>query len=278
MKLILPPGTKPPKIPAEKVVRDRQPPPSRMVISSDVHMGAQDDYVLNAKIAFMRDFKPDCYIENGDLYDFWSISRFDKEPEKWLDIGGRLQEEFDVASDHWQEVCNISKRVEYILGNHEDRLNRLVKANQGLFKLRALNWHTLAGIPQRVKIHPYGTRIKIGPVGIEHGDKIGGAGAKYRAEWALSNRVGENTVFGHWHLSQTMHKTVLGKVYFAHGLGHQSDLKKQKYASNPNWTHGFAAIEFWYYGNVLNFTFHPITIVNNCFSFGGTMYNGRKWQ
>ncbi len=281
-KLLLPKQGKLPQVPTDRLVRDKEPAPERLLIYGDAHFGIVDQYAFNAMMAFARDAKPDHIACVGDMYDFWSTSSFSKEPERWLEKGGRLQEEFDSGEEAWSEFCNIADKVTFIHGNHEGRLGRHIAENAGFYKLKAFeDWHLLANIPEKVKIYPYGSRIEVGTIWLEHGDKIGGQ--KHRAEWALANRVGQNTVFGHWHLSEMRHRTVLGhdgpKIFVSHALGHLSDLKKQTYAGpSPDWQHGFAFVEFYKVGSSTRFTFHSITIVNGRFMFGGKLYNGRAWQ
>lgn len=280
-KLILPPGTKPPEIPPDRIVKDRAPLPVRMLVCSDLHFPIQDPYYINALVAFARDWRPDTWVLLGDVYDFFSLSSYDKEPER---LPGRLQEEFDSGAEFLKQVCEISARVEYILGNHEGRLERLVKANQGLFGLRALSWNKIAELPEKIKIHPYGSRVKIGTIGFEHGDRLGGKfGVLHAAAWALANRPGQHTIFGHNHRVETSYRTAMSdegrKTFMAHGLGHGSDVTKQKYAGpSPNWQQGFAAIEFWTVGGRPRFNLHPITLTEGRFSFGGRIYDGRKNQ
>lgn len=201
--LIRPPGTKPPEIPADYKVKVKYPTPVRMIVNGDNHYPIQDKYVEAAKFAFARDFKPDCWVDVGDLYDCWSTSTHDKEPERWLEPGGRLQEEFDSAKDYWKTVCQISKDIHYIPGNHENRISRLIMANPGLFGLRIFDWKKLAEIPDKVHVHNYGAYLEIGGITMEHGEFTKGRfGVAHPAHWAIVNRQ-RNTIFGHCFDDQT---------------------------------------------------------------------------
>lgn len=278
ISLIRPAGTRPVEIPPDYQVKEKFPTPVRMICDGDLHYPIHDPRVTAAKFKFAQDFKPDAWVNLGDLYDFWPISAHEKHPERWLEKGGRLQEEFDSATDYWDEVTRIAKHVHFIPGNHENRLQRLIMANPGLFKLRAFDWVRLADIPASVNVHDYGAFLEIGGITFEHGDRLGGRfGVVLAAQWALVNR-GRNTIFGHTHRSELKYRTKSdGNIIFAANQGHGSDVSKQKYAGPvPNWQHGFTAIEFWTEGGQPRFTVHPITIVNGRFSFGGRVYDGSK--
>lgn len=282
-KLVIPPGSRPPEIPPDAFAEASHPTPVRMICDSDLHYPIDDPYVTAAKLAFARDFRPDVWVNVGDTYDCWSVSRHEKEAEKWTEPGARLQEEFDSAHDYWREVTSIARNVHFIPGNHERRLAALVNANQGLFGLRALEWGALAGIPSSVQIHPYGTQLEIGGCTFEHGDRISGNfGAIHLSYLALAKRV-TCVVFGHSHRVDTRYRTFRRdgevKTIVAHNQGHGSDVSKQTYAGPcPDWQHGFSALEWFSVGGRPQFTLHPIVLVRGRFSFGGTVYDGHACQ
>lgn len=280
-KLVLPRGTKPPEDVPDHNVTDESLP-RFLLCDGDVHHPIQDPHVEAAKLAFARDLKPATWVSIGDTYDCWLISRHDKEPDRLFDGPARLQQEFDSAQPYWREVCSISERVHYILGNHENRLQRLVGANPGLFGLRALEWGSIAGLPDKVQVHRYGARLRIGTMTFVHGDRLGGKfGVVHLAHWMLANHGNRNVVFGHHHRQEMKCRTVFDEHgqphdYVAIAQGHGSLVSEQKYVSEPNWQHGFTVIEFWTEAGRPRFTAHPIYVVGGKFSFNGRIYDGRK--
>lgn len=283
---VYPKGMKPSAEPPldETTVVDPGELPRFVLADGDLHYSIHDRYVEAAKLAFARDIKPDAWVNVGDVYDCWLISRYEKEPERLFDAGARLQEEFDSARPYWSEVSRIVKRAHLILGNHENRLERLVSANPGLFGLRALEWHRLAELPANVRVHAYGKRLRIGSMTFEHGDRMGGRfGVKHPTAWLLDNRGARNTVFGHTHRVATTYRTVWDEdgnphTYVAINQGHGSDVAKQTYQPEANWQHGFTLIENYTEAGKPRFTAHVIPIVNGKFSWGGRVYDGRKCQ
>ncbi len=281
-RIVYPPGTRAPEPAPASNATDALP--RSILCDGDNHYPCADPVVEAAKLAFARDVKPGAWINVGDAYDCWLISRFDKEPDRLFSGPARLQEEFDAARPYWREVCAISPRVHLILGNHENRLQKLLAANLGLFGLRSLDWPVMADLPSAVQVHPYGTRLRVGSITFEHGDRIGGRfGVLHPAHWLLTNRGNRNTVFGHTHRAETKFRTVYDETgephtYMAVNAGHSSDASKQNYQPEANWQTAFVYIECWTEAGKPRFTLHLIPVINGRFSWGGKVYDGRKWQ
>jgi hypothetical protein len=103
--------------------------------TSDFHFPYHDADAVNAALSHAEAWKPDLFVINGDLYDCYSISRFDKDPARFND---HLQMQFDVAKPTVGRIDALGCDVLYILGNHEAWLHQLIAKNPGLAKLRAL--------------------------------------------------------------------------------------------------------------------------------------------
>lgn len=283
VKMVYPQGTKPIEAPVDSTTTADGDLPKILVCDGDLHYPIQDPYVEAAKFKLISDLKPNAYVNIGDLYDFWPISSHEKDAARLMDGKGLLQAEFNSAKPYWREVCkHTSGDIHFILGNHENRLNRLINANIGLFKLDAFEWKKMAEIPDRVRVHKYGTQLRVGPMTFEHGDRIGGRfGVAHPAHWFMQNKGTRNVLFGHTHRSETKHRTVYDEngephTYVAINQGHGSNVAEQTYAYEPNWQHGLTVMEYWKDGNKPRFTAMPITIVNGRFSFHGKVYDGGR--
>lgn len=279
-KLVIPREARPPEEPVGHSVTDGAGLPRYLLCDGDSHYPIQDPYMQAAKIKLAQDLRPEVWVNVGDQYDCWLISGHAKEAERVFDGKARLQDEFDAAQPYWQEVSRIAKRVHYILGNHENRLARLIGVNLGLFGLRSLEWQALAGLPNRVQVHAYGTRLRVGAMTFEHGDRIGGRfGVANPTVWLLDKKGSRNTIFGHTHSLSITYRTLYDETgaphsYVAINQGHGSDVSKQLYVSDPMWTHGFTVVEYFTVAGKPRFTAHPIAVVDGRFSFGGKMYDG----
>lgn len=261
--------------------------PRRMFVDSDNHFPIADPLVTAAKLAFVRDVKPDLWVNLGDLLDFWLASRFPKEAKRLFGpYGAQLQEEIDSARPYVEAVCSIVKQAHWIPGNHEQRHERLIDANPSQYGLRALGWKSILEYPENFVVHPYGTRLKINraPLYCVHGDQIVPERVVAPAMYMLNRRVNQTTLFGHTHKAAEAYRTGYDEnrepiVYGAINTGHGSLVSEQTYAGpEPDWQHAFSYVEFYEADGKVRFSVQLIKIIDGRFSWNGTVYDGRRWQ
>lgn len=259
--------------------------PKSLLVTGDLHYGITDKRVEAVRVAFLRDVQPDLCLDVGDFWDFWSVSQYPKSPEQLRQIEAQLQFEFDDAQPYVNAVCSVAKTFHLIQGNHEHRITRLTHREPGLHGLRALELHRLAELPEKCKVHPYGTRLHCGPLSFEHGDAVP-RGVRHPAAWMLSNRK-RNVISGHVHYCSQASQTTYDEygrpeLRMAWTQGAGLDFSKQEYQADPNWQHGFTYIEFYRANGSSNapwrFNVYPIVVVDGKFSFGGRVYDAKKWQ
>lgn len=253
----------------------------RIICDGDNHYPVHDPKVQRAKLKFAADIKPDVWVNVGDHYDFFSVSKYDKEPDR----RETLQDEFDSSVSYWEDVCDVTKGdVHYLQGNHEHRLERLIRDMPGLHNLRGLALGKLADLPSRVKWRAYGEDLRLGRLLFMHGDNVGGRfGVASPASWVLSNMPGINVVFGHFHRSEVKLRTARdpdggARTFVACAQGHGSDVRKAKYDKRcpyQDWQHGFTYIETYRVDGKERFQIHPIVIVDGRFAWNGRVYDGR---
>lgn len=284
------------KIPNALHPKDRPPesqntvpfwPARGMFVDSDNHFPVADPVVSSAKLAFVRDVKPDLWVNLGDLLDFWLASRFPKEAHRMFgQYGARLQEEIDSARPYVEAVCSVVKQAHFIPGNHEKRHERLIDANPSLFGLRALGWKQILQYPQNFVAHPYGTRLRINkaPLYCVHGDTLVPERVVSPSQYVLQRRVNQTTLFGHTHKASSAYRTGYDEnrepiIHAAVNTGHGTLVSEQTYAGpEPDWQHAFAYVEFFEVEGKGRFTVHLIHVIDGRFSWNGTLYDGRKWQ
>jgi predicted phosphodiesterase len=250
----------------------------RLICTSDQHYPVHDPVVENVVLKFAQHVKPTHWVLNGDLFDFFSVSRYDKEPDR----KESLQDEFDSARPYINEVCALANEVHYIPGNHEQRLERLFCDVPGLAGLRALKLHRAAELPPKVKVHAPSDIVTVGRIGVMHGHQVKGAGNP--AAWVLGAMPGMSYIFGHFHRSQTVYRTARDpdggtRSFVVAAQGHGCDERKAKYdpaCPNQNWQKGFTYVEFFTVAGKRRFSLHPIVIVNGAFSWGGKVFDGRR--
>lgn len=249
-----------------------------LICDGDNHFPYHDPVVQEAKFKFAQHVKPKYWVNVGDQYDFYSVSKYAKEPDRIES----LQDEFDSAQPYWQEACRLAKEVHYIPGNHEQRLERLFCDLPGLFNLRALRLHKVADLPSTVKVYKPNDILTINRVGFMHGHQI--KGSQNPAQWVLGAMPGMSYVFGHFHRSQTAYRTARdpdggSRSFVAAAQGWGGDCVKANYdpmCPYQNWQHGFTYIEFYTVAGKTRFALHPIVVVNGRFSWGGKVFDGRR--
>ncbi len=119
----------------------------KTVIANDFHGQYRDLKICKMFINFLRREQPDKIILNGDMTDFYSISRFDKDPARKLD----LQDELDDVYNLLLSIRNAAPHahIVYTEGNHEARLRKyLWSTAKALATLRSLKIEELLGLKE----------------------------------------------------------------------------------------------------------------------------------
>lgn len=283
-KFVWPKGVRVTSTTQDVIHRPRMPVPARLVFASDFHWPIVDHRAIAVFVEFLRDFKPDVLILGGDLYDCGAISSYPRAAAVVLDPASGLQAEFDSARPFLNECVKLVPKVMSFPGNHEERLDRMVNANLGLFGLRKFDLPTLAEMPSSIIQYPYGSIIEIGGVNYLHGDRLSNSkyGPANPPDFILKQRPGASFVMGHSHKTSSKTISVLdpngGFIEFgAWSQGHLSDTSKQGYAGpSPGWSTGFTAVEYFMVNGQPFSTIHQLTLHKSRLIFGGKLYDGFK--
>jgi predicted phosphodiesterase len=213
----------------------------RIVVLSDLHVPYHDVAAVDAALSLCEDWRPDLVIVNGDLYDSYLISSYEKEPGR---LGDTLQGEFDAAAPITKRIDNLGCKVVMILGNHEARINALIAKNPGLAKLRALAWHAMAELPARWEILPQFSRYRLEHLDVHHGDLKQGPGGRYVAARMLED-LKRSSLHGHFHRRQFYAEPDGdGVVRGTFSQGHLCDeAEAGKYCRLNRWTKDFSTID-----------------------------------
>lgn len=213
----------------------------RVAFISDVHIPFEDKLAVQAMLKFLSDFRPDLIILGGDIYDFYLVSDHDKDPGRIQ----TLQDEFDSGQYLLKALGSLAPSVVFMEGNHEQRLQRVMNRNPGLYKLRALDFRHAAELPEAWQCYPSQTHYRIGGLLVLHGDLRGrGTAIKHAASGMLS-KLRTSCIFGHLHRFGTHYETdYSGTVRAGFANGHLSDVAEAKYITAPDWQSGFSTICF----------------------------------
>lgn len=123
---------------AAKLVRPATQEATELVVFlSDIHFPYQDDRMFAAACDLIRDLQPHRVVLNGDIADFFQLSRFNK----GLDRLDTLQEELDQANlgRSYIRASALNAVIDETEGNHDSRLRTFVQLNaRALTSLRDL--------------------------------------------------------------------------------------------------------------------------------------------
>lgn len=213
----------------------------RVVFLSDIHIPFQDQEVVASALRLVRKLKPHRVVINGDVADFFQLSRFNT-AQKRLDS---LQEEIDEANAFRKAVRKAAPNavIDETEGNHDNRITSYVFNNaralasltalepETLFKYKDLeiNWHPGAGFLLRPDFL------------VKHGTMVRQeAGATAKAEFT---HAGISGISGHTHrLGKYIKAGYVQREWSEQGC--LCRLDPDYIVGRPNWVQGVAVGEF----------------------------------
>jgi predicted phosphodiesterase len=90
----------------------------RVAIMSDIHVPYHSEIAVQAAVSHLKSLKPDTLLLNGDICDFYSISRWQKNP-KMRDMKGELNAVREMLT--WLRAEFKNCEIIFKVGNHEER-------------------------------------------------------------------------------------------------------------------------------------------------------------
>lgn len=221
---------------------------------SDIHYPYQDQKAEDIALAFMTDYKPDILVWNGDIFDFYAVSSYEKDVKKKMNIQDEIDHGYSRMKTWVNELGPKTKHY-FRMGNHEARLSKMtVKLAPALSALRSLNLEDNLDLKALgVKYIPDHKDLYIGNLLFIHGSvvrKHGGNSARGHYE-----QYGCSVIMGHTHRLAVAYKR---NKYGTHTLIENGTLCDfdVEYAQFPDWQHGFTTINF--DGDDFSVSQHPI--------------------
>lgn len=204
----------------------------KIVALTDVQGVRYDPKAWEVTMKFLKDFKPDITVINGDFTDLNMLSSYvEGIPGLW----DNLKVEYDLCNKLLDEVQKLSKETVYVMGNHEERaykyaekfpfLSGTVEVDKALrLGERGVEFLRYNGIP-----------LNIGPINFIHGEFVG----KNHAQKTL-DAYDMNVFYGHTHDVTSAAKSKYGKTIIAQSMGmlckYDQDYVKQR---PTNWQQSF---------------------------------------
>jgi predicted phosphodiesterase len=219
----------------------------RTLILSDLHIPFHDRPAVEVVIARARTRNPDCILLNGDVCDFFSISRFDKNPTE-----SSLKKELDLTRQFlgWLRQEFPKAQIIYKLGNHDEWFDKYLwrkapelfgVAGVDLPHLVTAKIGTLPAV-ERIEWVTDQRKITAGKLNIWHGHEIGKGSIAPPVNPArgLFMRTLECGLMGHLH-KDSMHTETSagGKLIACWSTGCLCGMWP-RYARVNKWTHSAA--------------------------------------
>jgi predicted phosphodiesterase len=237
----------------------------RSLFWPDTHIPYSDSGATQTVLAFTKFFKPHVIFILGDFLDFYSLSKFDKDPNRLND----LQDNLDEANQILARIRSAAPkaRIVFIYGNHEKRLKKyLWRTAKELSGLRSLELDKLLDF-EKLKIEPIQSGITdFHGFVIKHGNIVRAksghtANAELEKSW-------KNGLSGHTHRLGQIYRRNAGGMFVWTECGCLCDLNPE-YAEGQivDWSSGLA---YGYYekdGNRLEI--HVLPIIKRRIVFNG---------
>lgn len=214
---------------------------SKVLILSDLHIPYQDNQAIKAAIKFGKEKNVNCILINGDLIDFATISRHEKD---WRMRS--VAEEFEAVRGFLNELRKHFPKAKIVfkLGNHDERFEKFLflKApeifDDNEFKLEV----RLRLAELKIDIVKDMLPIKIGKLNVLHGHELQGGGGVNPARATFLKTI-DNVLIGHVHRSsQHTEPTFSGDVIVTTSQGCLCGMYPM-FARVNKWNLGFSYVE-----------------------------------
>jgi len=219
----------------------------KIMVTGDYHIPFMDKNAYRIMTNFAQDYKPDVFIINGDFLDMYSISTFDKNPERKISVPEEIRQGKEVLTELRKNLGKKCK-IYFLEGNHENRLQRYLWRNPELEGLEELKLDHLLHSKEKDINYIKVTRdywkqdnghLKIGKnIVVMHGDnRLNGASTSKYSGYSVKNtmmNLQTNVIMGHIHrLALVYHTTPYGDM-----IGIEGGCLCQQ-AGTANWQQGF---------------------------------------
>lgn len=175
----------------------------RVGILSDIHIPYHDERALAAAVDYLKRRRPDVVLLNGDYGDFYSISRFTKNPKK-----RNFKREIKLQRDglKWMRSQFPKARLVYKLGNHDERFDHwLWNHAPEISDLPQVRLPSILGCKKLgIEVVGDGRPVMAGKLAIFHGHEMnGGPFAPAMPARSCFLRTTASVLVGHHHRTST---------------------------------------------------------------------------
>jgi len=232
----------------------------RILVLNDFHIPFQDRKTLDNVYSCIKDMKPNKIYLLGDIIDFYSVSRFDKDPTRAL----TLEKELKKTQVELKKLRNTTDaEIIYVHGNHEERLRKYILRNaKELFWVKELKVENLLGLKElKIKyVNKRWTNYK-GTL-YSHMNRASGYGG-YTAK-NIGQRIFKDVIHGHSHKTG---KVRMNQFTFIDN-GCLCELNAEYLECPSDWTQAFTVVTHKDGKKYIE----QVDIIDHKFIYGGKMY------
>ena len=239
---------------------------SQIFVLSDIHIPFQDDDTLANVFDCIIDSQPQYIVLLGDILDCYSISRFCKRPDRIRNLQHEIDVFYKLMRGLKKQIPNTE--IHYVLGNHENRLEKLVLENPGLFGLKALEPQKLFRLDELGIVY-HKTKVKLNNFIYYHGDAVR-KDASYSAKAEYIDHKMQDGVSGHTHRLGSYYTTYEQEPsgWFENGCLCKIEPDYLNDPDKANWQQGFTIVDS--FDGINQAT--QILINNHKFAYNGKIY------
>jgi predicted phosphodiesterase len=212
----------------------------RLAVISDVHIPYHDEEVMQQWYRDASEYEPSVIVINGDLLDFYRMSRFEKNPAV-----RDTAFEIDQAHEFFAWLTErFEAKIVFKEGNHDERWAKYIWNNAPEFsKFSQFSLEQVLLLEEFGVDHVGEKRIiKAGDLNIIHGHELYGGGGIQPAR-SMMARMNANALAGHNHrTSQFTQNNFEGNHMACYSTGCMCELFPE-YSRINGWNHGYAFVD-----------------------------------
>ena len=209
------------------------------LLLSDLHVPYHSIRALTEALDYGTGKGVDAIMLNGDAMDCYQLSKFNPDPRK-----RSVKDELEAMRELLGVLGNIAP-VFYKLGNHEERLERLLIVKAPMFLGCAeFEIETLLRCGEKnVTVIKDQRIVYIGRLPVLHGHEVRLANVVVNPARSLFLKTKKTAICGHLHRTSQHNETALdGKLISTWSTGHLGE-EHPEYARINGWNHGCARVE-----------------------------------
>lgn len=220
---------------------------NKILVISDLHVPYHDEKAIKAALKYGKEKKVNTIIINGDLIDFYQLSRFEKDP-RVRNAAFEIKEAKQVLEYIRHQFPKAL--IIWYMGNHDHRFTKYMvnKAPELLDIPEFSLYHIMELAKLNIHLLDNNRGWRAGKLNGRHGHEFYGSGGVFPAR-SYYLKAKDNILVSHVHQTSEYTTPDIGKdLHAGFSIGCLSDLDPD-YNPNNSYNHGFAFLQILEGGN-----------------------------